>query len=155
MLDSTLTHPARRQESRFGTLMDLYEKNYLLTRLLAPGLRDMRIGEHVSEVNGCLSLYLHIQEKARYTTTYGLSYRFDASSRYPKQPNLVIRSYHDAHVAEVLSGVVCGVEYGNRVPRSLDSSWRLNRFLYKWLHYCIYRNHSFNGLTDSLSASRD
>ncbi len=124
--------------------MDLYEQNYLLVRLLIPALRDLSLGDYVSEIDQCLPLHLRVTEKEKYTTTLNLSYRFRKSSRYPKQPDLLIRVYHDANTAEVLSGLVHGQRYVQRETRTLEASWKSNRFLYKWLRYCLYRQHAFS-----------
>ena len=123
--------------------MDLYEQNYLLTRLLIPDLKTIEFGERTSKIEGCLSLYLSILEKEKYTTTLCLSYRFREKSRYPKQPDLIVRVYHDANTAEVMRGLIHGQRYTRRMSRTLDQSWKLNRFLYKWLRYCLHRGHLF------------
>ncbi len=123
--------------------MDLYEQNYMLTRLLIPGLKKIGTGEHTSRIEGCLPLYLNVLEKEKYTTTLSLSYRFRERSKYPKQPDLIVRVYHDANTAEVMRGLIHGQRYTRRMSRTLDESWKLNRFLYKWLRYCLYRGHLF------------
>ena len=56
--------------------------------------------------------------------------------------------YHDAQVGEVIS---CGRRRGlrhasyNRMfnSYSLVEKWRMNRFLQKWLGYCLMQGHRF------------
>ena len=141
---STLPASAPNTSSnRFVALMDIYEQNYLLMRTLVPKLSKLPVGERVSNIEGCLSLYLSVLEQEKYTTTLNLSYRFREKSPYPKQPDLLIRVYHDANTAEVLSGLVHGQRYVQRETRTLHVSWQSNRFLYKWLRYCLHRGHGF------------
>ena len=123
--------------------MDLYEQNYILMRLLAPQLRTLRSREYTSRVDQCLPLYMTVVEKEKFTTTVCLTYRFTRTNRYPKQPDLFIRVYHDSKSAEVISGLIHGVKHNARITRKLESSWEANRFLYKWLRYCLHRGHQF------------
>jgi uncharacterized protein YqiB (DUF1249 family) len=56
--------------------------------------------------------------------------------------------YHDAQVGEVIA---CGRHRGQRHADynrmfhtySLDEKWRMNRFLQKWLGYCLMQRHRF------------
>ena len=123
--------------------MDLYEQNYVQIRLLIPDLQRLVCGERVSRIDGCLELFLNVVDKEKYTTTINLSYRFTGKLPYPKQPDLTVRIYHDANTAEVLSGLIHGQRYTQRIQRKLDASWDSNRFLYKWLRYCLHRGHQF------------
>ncbi|MEM7208340.1 MAG: DUF1249 domain-containing protein [Pseudomonadota bacterium] len=121
--------------------MDLYEQNYILLRLLAPTLKSMPEDEFVSDVTGCLPVYMQIVSQEKYTTTLMLTYRFENRSFYPKQPDLTIRVYHDAKTAEVMSGFLHGQRRCLRKSRELVTGLQINRFLYKWLRYCLYRGH--------------
>jgi uncharacterized protein YqiB (DUF1249 family) len=59
-----------------------------------------------------------------------------------------VRVYHDAQVGEVIS---CGRRRGvrhavyNRMYNryTLSEKWRMNRFLQKWLGYCLLQGHRF------------
>ncbi len=142
-----------RTSGRFCNLMELYEQNYLQLRLLIPALKRAEISTEVSKVPGCLPLYLQVIEKSPYTTTLRLTYRFVSSSGRPSrasaEPDLMLRVYHDARTAEVVSGLIHGQQHVERKTRGLDNSWRLNRFLYKWLRYLHYRGHHFPLCEDS------
>jgi len=130
---------------RFGNLMELYEQNYVQLRLLIPDLKNAETGARVSNVNGCLPVYMHLSEQSPYTSTLRLTYRFVESNgstvRASAEPDLMIRVYHDARTAEVISGLIHG-QQRQRKTRGLDSSWHQNRFLYKWLKYLRYRGHN-------------
>ena len=141
---------------RFGDLMELYERNYVQLRLLIPDPKHGPIATTVSNVPGCMTLYLQLIEQSPYTSTLRLTYRFlDSASplkdqpgprmalRATAEPDLSIRVYHDARSAEVMSGLLHGQQHP-RKTRGLEGSWHLNRFLYKWLRYLLYRGHGFS-----------
>jgi len=138
---------------RFGNLMELYERNYVQLRLLIPDLKKGPITTSVSRIQGCMTLYLQLTEQSPYTSTLRLTYRFiepaseetgqKLAPRATAEPDLTIRVYHDARSAEVMSGLLHGQQHVPRKTRGLDGSWRLNRFLYKWLRYLLYRGHGF------------
>jgi uncharacterized protein YqiB (DUF1249 family) len=127
--------------------MELYECNYMRLRLLVPDLAAVE-DIAVSRVDGGLDLHLRVLERCKYTTTLNLTYYFtDEQGEFPA-PDIRVRIYQDAQVAEVLS---CGRRRGIRHPEydrvrrqhSLDEKWQMNRFLYKWLGYCLHHGHGF------------
>lgn len=132
-----------RTSDRFGNLMELYEKNYMQLRLLIPELKHIPEVAAVSEVDGCLPVHFALLEQTRYTSRFHLTYRFvDArGERGILAPDFEIRVYHDARTAEVVSGLLHGQQHVERKTRNLDDSWRLNRYLYKWLGYLLRRGH--------------
>jgi uncharacterized protein YqiB (DUF1249 family) len=128
-------------------LMELYESNYMRLRNLVPELNAME-GHAASRAPGALDLHLQVLERCRFTTTLGLTYYFpDEDGEFPA-PDVRVRIYHDAQVAEVIA---CGRRRGlhhaeyNRLHHnySRTEKWRMNRFLYKWLGYCLRQGHRF------------
>lgn len=140
------TKKDRAAVSRFARLMDLYEANYINMRLLLPALDQLQ-GDCVSRVNGCLDLHIRVIEKSPYTSTLNLTYVFTDGNRDQYEPDLYVRVYHDARQAEVVSGLLHGQRHVKRCSRSLEGSWKLNRFLYKWLRYCLRRGHKVHATT--------
>jgi uncharacterized protein YqiB (DUF1249 family) len=129
----------------FVSLMDMYEENFIKLRKLIPQL-DLIEKQCVSSVPGHLDLHLRIIERSRYTTTLMLSYCFETQRTMQMEPNLKIRVYHDAGLAEVMSG---RLHHGRLVLEHLPSDalkqkWQLNRFLSKWLKYCLRQQHGFS-----------
>lgn len=144
MYNSLLHRP--KTTERFTALMELYEKNYLLMRLLSPELKVLEPGTYVSQVNTSLPLELSVLTHSRYTSTFNLTYRFfDTSTkgRSDREPDLAIRLYHDARTCEVMSGLMPEGRIEVRRTRDLDEGRRLNRFLNKWLSYCLRQGHQF------------
>ena len=137
----------QKTSGRFASLMELYEKNYCLIRLLIPTLRTLSDNVYVSTVSGCLDLELRQIEHSRYTTTFNLTYHFSESHhREEFEPDLTIRLYHDARTCEVVTGLLRTARNDHRRSRNLEESLRLNRFLHRWLTYCIRQGHSFKAL---------
>ena len=128
----------------FVSLMDLYENNYLRLRRLIPDLAQ--VGDTaVSKLPGCLSLHLEVLERTKFTTTIYLTYYFPEDGNEVAEPALTIRIYHDANQVEVLTGhLQHGRQRYDHIPeKAIKIKWKLNRFLYKWLGYCLYLGHSF------------
>ncbi len=121
-------------------LMDLYELNYIYLRKLIPTVQHM--DRHaVSRSGGNVDLHFHLVERSRYTTTLLLTHYFCATDGLVALPHLTARLYHDARLAAVL-------EPRAGIGRSrLDALWRTNRFLQKWLLYCLGTGHGFAATT--------
>lgn len=144
MYNALLHRP--KTTDRFATLMELYEQNYVLIRLLVPELKYMHQGHFVSHASGAMPLELSVLSHSRYTSTFNLTYRFSehsARGRSQKEPDLAIRLYHDARSCEVMSGLMPEGRIEVRRTRDLEEGRRLNRFLNKWLSYCIRQGHCF------------
>lgn len=128
----------------FVSLMDLYEGNFIKLRKLLSDCSRLQ-EESVSRIAGHMDLYLKIEERSKYTTTLRLSYCFVNAQGIALEPNLKIRIYHDAGLAEAVSGNLHhGRERLHHLPsHALRQKWRLNRFLHKWLGYLLRQGHSF------------
>lgn len=140
----------------FAALMDLYEANYIRLRRLCPDLACVH-GQRVSRVCGAMDLHLSVQEHTPYTTTARLTYLFHESEGPRASPDLLVRMFHDARQVEVL-GRHCqplGVDITVRDPQRpgvLECKWRLNRFLYKWLGYCLRQGHGLGEISPDTAA---
>lgn len=128
----------------FAGLMDLYECNYIGLRRLVANLPAAGTAL-VSRIPGGLDLHLTINQRFRYTSELCLTYYFQHDQQPLAQPNLTIRIYHDARLAEVMAAhlrhwPVFAAEHDT----ALRNRWHVNRFLYKWLHYCLHQGHRFD-----------
>jgi len=132
------------QSHTLAALMEMGETNYLRLRRLIPDL-DHLPPRSVSRVDGCLDLHLEILDRWRYTTNLVLTYQFPGDSGSRAEPDLNLRLYHDARAAEAVSGILQRTgPLAQLDPRyTLHQKWMLNRFLYKWLGYCLWRGHCF------------
>lgn len=94
-------------------------------------------------------LHLEVVERDRYTQTVRLTYEFTDESGVRRQPDLWVRLYRDASVAEAL-------QCNQRPPWQaeddadpaahafLSAQWRRNLLLNKWLDYLLERGHAFD-----------
>jgi uncharacterized protein len=138
----------RSKPGSFVSLMSLYESNYIRLGWLIPNLRDLD-GASISNVANDLPLHVHVDERSPYTTTLTLTYLFDdADGARIADPDLQIRVYHDARLAEVQA---CARWHRHTVlesirsdlARALGDRWLRNVMLNKWLDYCVERGHRF------------
>ena len=87
----------------FSALMDLYECNYINMRRLLP-IMPPASAARVSHASGGMDLHLRIVERCRYTSELILTYQFGQEQGPPvAEPDLRIRVYHDARLAEVVA----------------------------------------------------
>ncbi|MFO7276951.1 MAG: DUF1249 domain-containing protein [Pseudomonadota bacterium] len=152
MHDDTLTIVSWRARPRsFVALMGLYESNYIRLGWLAGDLRAIE-GHHRSVVAGDCDLLLTLTERSPYTSTFNLTYLLPGQERDIEYPDMRVRVYHDARLAEaqawasvhssdVLRALRC------RAERELDQRWGRNIMLNKWLEYCVERGHRFSSAT--------
>jgi uncharacterized protein YqiB (DUF1249 family) len=119
----------------FAGLMDLYERNYISLRRLVPVIPPMGTAQ-VSQVEGGLAVHLHVVERFRYTTELSLTYYFEREDKPVPEPNLRMRIYHDARLAELMSAHLRHwPAFESEQHTGLHARWHVNRFLYKWLNY--------------------
>ncbi|WP_461518319.1 DUF1249 domain-containing protein [Porticoccus sp.] len=93
-------------------------------------------------------LFLLVRENTRYTTLIELSQIASAGKENPwfRLPVLMLRLYHDARVAEVVS---CDgfrhlrprYGYPNQQMHQQDEKAQWNRFLGEWLSHCLARGY--------------
>lgn len=141
----TVSWSARPQS--FVSLMTLYESNFIRLGWLVPELRSVR-GSLTSEVPGEPALEISVFEQCRYTTALRLTYLFDGGAAPVREPELAVRVYHDARLAEA-----CGTggpsahptlrRLAAAVPRDRGERWSCNMLLNKWLEYCVGSGHRF------------
>jgi uncharacterized protein YqiB (DUF1249 family) len=145
--DSACIVSWRARPASFVSLMTLYESNYIRLRRLVPDLEQLA-GSMISTVPGDCPLHLQVEERSRYTTTFRLTYFFDEGDEQRADPDLIVRVYHDARLAEVRS---CARWHQHEVLRllrfnctqQLGDRWARNMMLNKWLDYCAERGHRF------------
>ena len=129
----------RAPDGSFAALMELYESNYIYLRRLVPQLDGQRDAQ-VSSVDRGPDLHLEVIERCPYTTTLMLTHRFPRPEGDESLPDLQVRIYHDARVAEVLK---TEAEAPSPAQEMLAWRWATNRFLMRWLLYCLGEGHGF------------
>jgi len=152
LLDHLCITSWRAKPVSFVSLMSLYESNFLRLRALAGDVRRHALGRVVSAIDGDCDLHFQVLEHAPYTSMVKLTYVFEDPDGTVADPDLELRVYHDARLAEVSA---CGrwirhaslehVRAG--IPVQLGERWLRNMLLNKWLDYCLERGHAFTAST--------
>jgi hypothetical protein len=143
LLDLTPVRQGRFVQARsFAGLMEMYEHNYMRLRNIVP---DLRVAdEMISSIPGHhQDLFLSITQRCKYTTMLRMTYQFEEEGQPLFEPNLHLKVYHDARVVEVqqLNSRTRGPMY---VAEMIEKKWIMNRFLFKWLGYCLHQGHYFH-----------
>jgi uncharacterized protein len=138
----------RARPRSFVALMGLYESNFIRLGWLAGKLQALA-GRYVSAVRGDCDLVLTVTERCPYTSTLNLTYLLPAARGVLRCPDMRVRIYHDAHLAEAQQWAGVHSQPALRAPRShaereLHQRWARNMMLNKWLEYCVERGHRFS-----------
>ena len=127
--------------------MTLYESNHARLRQLMGNLR--RLPESaISTASKDLDLYILVEERSRYTTSLQMTYWFEDGLERAADPDLKLRIYHDARLAEALSCADAPRHAALRgvwqpAASAMEQRWTLNILLNKWLEFCLDNRHSF------------
>lgn len=145
--ESRIVLEAVARPGSFTALMGLYESNYLRLRWLVPDIESLH-RDYVSTATADFPLYLTVKEICRYTTTLHLTYLFDDGGISVADPDLDIRIYHDARLAEAMSCRNCRrhellKRFDTAHGSELERRWTRNMMLNKWLEYCSDKAHDF------------
>lgn len=118
--------------------------NYLLILKLFP---DLSLGStyfyHLD--NGCYQL--NVCEQTQYTSVLNIqpiatNVSVDSEIDTRLTPQLKVRLYHDAQMAEVLASrqiryFKSRYDYPNRLMQQPDEKYQINKFLSQWLDHCF------------------
>jgi Uncharacterized protein conserved in bacteria len=134
--------------------MAVCDANYLRIRKLLPDLSldtQRRIGLPCGDSATCAVVELRVLESFRYTTTLHLcmhdAHRSDLNENgvahpYYRPPVMLVRLYHDASTAEVISyqdRSTAGFKtlQADSVEFNPDEKEQVNQFLAEWLKLCL------------------
>lgn len=134
---------AKKYKPQLATLLNLCDVNYmLLIKLLAD---KEEVGqEREFFISDFLSYAVSVDEVTRYTTLITISQNTVEVGKelsHLFQPKMVIRLYHDARMAEVISSqnirqVKPRYDYPNKNMHLPDEKQQINMFLKEWLQLC-------------------
>jgi uncharacterized protein len=150
MFNDTLTTVSWHARPRsFVSLMSLYESNYIRFGWLAGDVSTLN-GSYRSMVPGDCDLLLTVVGRSPYTTTLNLTYLLPDAATVRPCPDMGVRLYHDARLAEAQEWPVAAPMQAavrslrGRMERELGQRWARNVMLNKWLEYCVERGHRFS-----------
>jgi uncharacterized protein YqiB (DUF1249 family) len=156
-VNDTLTPASwRARPGSFVALMGLYESNHIRLSWLAGELERLE-GRHRSRVAEDCDLLLTLTDRSPYTSTFNLTYVLPDGDGEIEFPDMRVRVYHDAHLAEALEWAGTHSQpvlktLRSHAERELDQRWGRNVMLNKWLEYCVERGHRFSSATRLVAA---
>lgn len=148
LVDSYIVPECAVRPRSFGGLMALYESNFIKLGMLVADIgqpHECRLSTTPADCD----LFLWVESTTRYTQIMRMTYLFDEDGAVVADPDLVIRVYLDARMAEVAGwaehhrhAMLKGL--ADRYGRELDRRWSNNMMLSKWLDYLIDAGHGFS-----------
>ena len=120
--------------------MVLCERNYVSVLRLLPEVEPQGYSSNFS-VNELLAYKIEVKEVCKYTTTVECSQLENGLPEYLR-PVMLVRLYHDARVAEVISSQNIArlkgrYDYPNKDMHQQDEKLMTNLFLKEWLSFCL------------------
>lgn len=138
-----MTNTLKKYKPSLTGLMNLCSINYMLMlRLLSD---KEKVGEQrLFFISDFLSYSLTVNEVTRYTSLVTISQDATIMGQHLShlfEPTMVIRLYHDAQMAEVISSqdikqIKPRYDYPNKVMHLPDEKQQINLFLKEWLQLC-------------------
>jgi uncharacterized protein len=137
----------RARPVRISALLELYERKFRLIECLAPEL-EFPFDDAFSYSGTDLPLRLTVTERGRFTVAFRLTYEFPDGKGLKREPDLEVRFYRDARLAEALicpsrPAWLAKDEADPQAFQFLDDQWGRNLLLHKWLHYLLEHGHGF------------
>jgi uncharacterized protein YqiB (DUF1249 family) len=149
LVDSLIVPECLYRPGSFTGLMTLYESNYIKLSALTTEF-DWSGCSMISSSARDNDLHAHLVRREAYTTTLKLTYWFEeAGGVVVPDPDLIVRIYHDARLAEAVAGRDRHTHHKLRElagdsGAELDRRWRINMMLNKWLDYLFDVGHVLN-----------
>jgi uncharacterized protein YqiB (DUF1249 family) len=134
-----------RYVPKLADMHKVCEHNYARLLSLLPDC-DTESLEYHFKVNGSLNYQMKIIDSSRYTSTVEMSQQYSAGQGVDSpdflKPIVVVRLYHDAQMAEVLSSqhiaaLKPSYEYPNSKMYQRNEKEMVNVFLGEWLVFCL------------------
>jgi uncharacterized protein YqiB (DUF1249 family) len=155
LVDSLIVPECVYRPGSFTGLMTLYESNYIKLSTLTSEF-DWSSCSTISSSRRDSDLHAQLMRREAYTTTLKLTYWFEeAGGLMVPDPDLIVRIYHDARLAEAAASRDRHThhklrELAEHGGSELDRRWRINMMLNKWLDYLFDVGHSLNGKNETV-----
>jgi uncharacterized protein YqiB (DUF1249 family) len=130
----------RKYVPKLANMHQVCDVNYARLLRLLPDC-DTEDLQYQFKVNASLSYTIKIVECSRYTSTLEMSQK--SQMRYEfLRPVVLVRLYHDAKMAEVISAQNIGslkpsYQYPNTKMYQKNEKEMVNLFLAEWLQFCL------------------
>ncbi len=148
VMDAAMHKLLWKRPTSLSRLMALYEDSYARLMQLTPET-DFPFDSACSRSTLDRDLHLRVLERSRYTVTINLSYRFESEDSILVEPDVDIRIYRDAMLAEALRvgpHSHCAVlkDLDRELGPMIEGRWGRNLLLNKWLAYLLAHGHGFS-----------
>jgi hypothetical protein len=148
LTDSYIVPECVVRPGSFGGLITLYEGNFIKFSALVRDPARPPV-ELVSRSATDCPLHLRIEEGSRYTRLCRLTYLFEEPAGAVADPDMAVRLYLDARVAEVIGWAPFHrhphlTELKSHFATELDRRWAQNIVLSKWLDYVLDMGHGYS-----------
>lgn len=132
---------ANSRAAEFYAPLAVYDDNYDRLMALLPALQRVKLKNRL-ELTGCNGFGFELLEKTPYTSVVRLTADWGLCSKLLPTPEVTVRLYHDAAVAEVVSyqnrkHIKSEYDYPNPGMFNKREKRRLNEFLGVWLGACL------------------
>lgn len=147
LADSYIVPECLVRPGTLGGLISLYEGNFIKLAALLGDTAQVS-GQFISRTSADCDLHLSIDDGSRYTRVLRLTYLFEEPSGPVADPDIAVRVYLDARVAEVTAWADFHrhdllTTLTRQYSRELDRRWARNMVLSKWLDYLLDNGHSY------------
>ena len=120
-------------------MMRICETNYAQLRRLVP--RSNQVGDEILYQVELITYRVAIVELTRYTTVVVIQ-QVAPKVSYWRMPELTVRLYHDALIAEVCASqqiyrFKARYDYPKQILFQSDEKHQINQFLNDWLKFCL------------------
>jgi uncharacterized protein YqiB (DUF1249 family) len=156
LADSLIVPECIYRPGSFSGLMTVYESNFIKLGKLIEWLDrpEAACTRFVSRTDRDCDLHIEVLSREAYTTTLKMTYWFaldqvvGGSSELIADPDLTLKIYHDARLAEAVAAKEThrhAVLQALALRHSLELGrrWRRNIMLNKWLDYVLEMGHAF------------
>lgn len=142
---SSKVNRKKKYQPNLVSLMSLCANNYFLLLKVQADQTQLDEQRHFF-INDYLAYKITVNEITRYTSLITFEQKILDNNTLPSvlHPRMVIRLYHDARMAEVISSqdihqVKPRYDYPNEQMHQQDEKQQINQFLNEWLHLCLHQ----------------
>ncbi len=130
----------RKYVPPLASMQAVCEHNYSRFLRMLPDCDTQELSYRFTVTNG-LAYCITILDSARYTSTVSVEQINQSTPAFMK-PCMVVRLYHDAKMAEVVSSqntgaIAASYDYPNAKMHAKNEKQMVNVFLAEWLQFCI------------------
>jgi len=135
----------------------LYEANYAKLLRVIPCIKSLTAKAQILSTTNNQKIEITTLEKTKYTTAIAVSLTQHVNHQWLPNLCMVIRTYHDARVAEVINfqnhtRILPRYTYPNLKMYQKNEKRQINQFFCDWLNYCLKTRCIFDDNVEPIDA---